>query len=844
MDTSLFSSRIVNFLSRISGQRLSQRDITPQVIFLALLIVVLRDIACADGVVTEEEMQRWQTILKRFVSREIKQLTQLISLGMKQHQISVHSPEFLMLTHPLSHSEKLLLISLSYEMSTADGEMDSREKNYLEIVGKQLGIKSQHLAVLEAGFTHQVNVEPDALDEVHFLLDPARFQSADPVFIQAANGILAALPGKLEPETTEQHATQSYWKLKKYQEYRKQLGNYCYQISQLIQDCKNHGILPQTLIGNIAEVSQKIKSQRFRLAVVGEFSKGKSTLLNALLGEEIQPVRAIPCSGTVTVIKYGTEKRVTCRYKDGRTEEIPFDQYKLKATISKDAALEHRSDELAQSDIEEIIFEHPELVLCKNGVEIVDSPGLNEHPDRTSITYKLLQDTDAVIFLTDAMRLLTEKEKELIQDMRYKLNNGSLDEPAENLFILVNFMDMLDNEEDLHDVRTRLENFVKNENLLINTGKSRVHYISAKLALKAIHNKYEDEYLKRFQFFTQSLENFLVLERGKVKIIHSIKELNSLITKVLNWLAQSKDVLDGNIQLSKTAKLEIFEKIGAVSGRELKIRILVNSQKKQAAFDVYDSWQYWYNKLPKNIVEKSISWSSQHSRVFEQKERIKEYTNRFLEELKAELNNWQQSSLDIIIKQYIGILDSEISQEINTLNTEFELIDKSLNTNFSDFIGHDIMEVDTTLFFGTLGRWSVNFLGGMLLVSTGLIFFVPLFVSSINKFTNWVDGQQDTRIKQKIIESGLVKFAESQDKITEQINQYISSIFESKIKSFSAVIAQAIALYENLLEQQEKAHNETLEQREAEKIWIYQKRQELEQVQNRLEVILSKCAIV
>ncbi|MEH1838872.1 MAG: hypothetical protein V7L20_08910 [Nostoc sp.] len=53
--------------------------------------------------------------------------------------------------------------------------------------------------------------------------------------------------------------------------------------------------------------------------------------------------------------------------------------------------------------------------------------------------------------------------------------------------------------------------------------------------------------------------------------------------------------------------------------------------------------------------------------------------------------------------------------------------------------------------------------------------------------------------------------------------------------------SQAIALYENLVEQQEKAHNETLEQREAQKMWIYQKRQELEQVQNGLEVILSKC---
>ncbi|MEA5628131.1 hypothetical protein [Nostoc sp. UHCC 0251] len=336
----------------------------------------------------------------------------------------------------------------------------------------------------------------------------------------------------------------------------------------------------------------------------------------------------------------------------------------------------------------------------------------------------------------------------------------------------------------------------------------------------------------------------MVLERGKVKIRHSINELNSLITKILNCLAQSRGVLDGNIQLSKAAKLEILEKIGAVSGREVKIRILGDCKKKQAASEIYNSWEKWYRQLPDIIAKRSINWSSQHSKVFEQKKILKEYRDRFIQDLKAELTTWQQSSFDIVIKPYIERFDSEISQEINALSTEFELIDKRLNTNFSDYISNNIKEVDTTLFFGTLGRWSVNLLGGMLLASTGLIFFVPLFIGSINKFTGWVDGQQDTGIKQKIIESGLAKFAESQDKIKEQINQYISSIFESKIKSFSAVIAQAIALYENLLEQQEKAHSETLEQREAEKMWIYQKREELEQVQNGLEIILSKCTIV
>ena len=162
-----------------------------------------------------------------------------------------------------------------------------------------------------------------------------------------------------------------------------------------------------------------------------------------MLGEEIQPAREIPCSGAVTVLKYGTQKRVICRYKDGREEEIPFNQYQLKATISEDAALGCLSDELAHSDIEEILFEHPDLELCSSGVEIIDSPGLNEHSERTAITQRILKDIDAAIFLTNASRSLTQGERDLLQDLKIQLNHGDENQPANNLFIVGNFMDMV-----------------------------------------------------------------------------------------------------------------------------------------------------------------------------------------------------------------------------------------------------------------------------------------------------------------------------------------------------------------------------------------------------------------
>ncbi len=435
MNTTLVGSEAVDLLSRITGQKLSQRDLTPPVLFMTDLVIVLLGVMLVDGTVTDEEKQRWQKTVNRFIPPQGngRQLTQLLSKGIRQNQVYKKLNELQTLTAPLSESERLLLIGFGYEMSAADGDMDAREKKYLEVIANRLGINPRHLAVLEAGFTHQGTVETAALDEVQFLLAPARFQELDTIFVKAASDMLAALPAKPEHKGTQQQLALSYGQLKEFQTYRKQLDNLCYQVFQIIQDCNNRDFLPKTLAEEIGKVSRKLQSQRFRVAVVGEFSQGKSTLLNALLGEEIQPVRAIPCSGTVTVLKHGEQKRVICRYKDKRQEEISFEQYQLKAAISEEAALGSLSDELVQSEIEEIIFEHPDLDLCRSGVEILDSPGLNEHPDRTAITQQLLKGTDAVIFLANASRPLTQGERDLMQDLKVQLNGGKADEPAEKL---------------------------------------------------------------------------------------------------------------------------------------------------------------------------------------------------------------------------------------------------------------------------------------------------------------------------------------------------------------------------------------------------------------------------
>jgi predicted GTPase len=131
-------------------------------------------------------------------------------------------------------------------------------------------------------------------------------------------------------KANQKQSVSSYQELKKFQEYRQQLDAVCEKLGLTLRDGSDRNVLSPNLTEEVTKVSRKLESQRFRVAVVGEFSKGKSTLLNALLGEEIQPVRDIPCSGTVTVLKYGPQQRVICKYKDGREEEISPSNIKIK----------------------------------------------------------------------------------------------------------------------------------------------------------------------------------------------------------------------------------------------------------------------------------------------------------------------------------------------------------------------------------------------------------------------------------------------------------------------------------------------------------------------------------
>jgi uncharacterized tellurite resistance protein B-like protein/tRNA U34 5-carboxymethylaminomethyl modifying GTPase MnmE/TrmE len=906
MDTSVISPQTVELISRLTGQKLHQQDITPPVLFLAGLVTVLLGVIHADGTVSAEETQRLLNLMELIpANHSLRQLVMPMVNGVEEQQIYKKIQVLLALTACFSEEEKLLLISFGYQMSAADGTMGDRETGYLTLIGNRLEIDSRYLAVLSASFNNQTISDTAALVEVHSLLDPAQFQSLDSLFVRASSHIIEDLPTKpqykinqldsvqiiadlpaeltqkinqldsiqiiedlpteLKQPNNQNHSVSSYQELQQFQQYRQELNDVCKTLSSSLRDGSDRNVLSPNLIEELKKESRQLQSQRFRVAVVGEFSKGKSTLLNALLGEEIQPVRDIPCSGTVTVLKYGPQQRVICKYKDGREEEISPEQYQDKAAISEEAALGDVGDELINSELQEIIFEHPNLELCCNGVEIIDTPGLNEQAERTLVTEQVLKTTDAVIFLTHAQNALTEKERELLLYLKKELNSGKDGEAAKSIFVLVNFADLLRREESRKQVRQRVETIVKNQNLI--AGENRIHLISAQLALDAILYQTENEYVKSFQDFTKSLEQFLIEKRGAIALQESATRLKQIIDTGCAELNQYREMLEGKLTVSPGDKAKIFEQIAELSGRDVKIQLLAIKIRQECLEESHESGNEWLKGLRERIISKSANWTSKHSHLWSQDQLITDYANQFVRELTQDINLWTNHKLSEIVKQKIGVLDDQIYDNLEPICEEFELFDLRLNTNlftqFKDFAtsgnrgGIRITGIGIAASISNIGVDVGGFVGGTLGIGAAVgaaLFFltgvgtIPVILGALAAAAGgglgWsqLDGDVvKAQIKEKVCELGFQKFEESSQSIfIKNIQEKIIAVFEKRTEATSDVMLKAISLWENLLEQQEKRDRQNQAECEAEKAWLADKRRELEQIQNQIEAILMR----
>ncbi len=161
------------------------------------------------------------------------------------------------------------------------------------------------------------------------------------------------------------------------------------------------------------------------------------------------------------------------------------------------------------------------LEICKNGIEIIDSPGLNEDMGRQTITLDYLSTVDAVIFVVSCDSPVSLSERNTIDTI--------IQAGHSHIFFICNRFDIIDEEE-----QSRIKNYCRSVlNPLTEYGNRFIFFISACNALKGRQNNIIEMVRESGLIEVEnSLQTFLATERGRVKILLPAFELYEAINDV------------------------------------------------------------------------------------------------------------------------------------------------------------------------------------------------------------------------------------------------------------------------------------------------------------------------
>ena len=119
--------------------------------------------------------------------------------------------------------------------------------------------------------------------------------------------------------------------------------------------------------GEAEDLAERVAEGRFFVACVGQFKRGKSTLIDALIGESILPTGFVPVTTVPTVVRFGKTRNARVRAANGAWRQI--DLHELQQYVSE----EHNPDNEKQITGAEVFVPSQLLV---TGMCLVDTPGL------------------------------------------------------------------------------------------------------------------------------------------------------------------------------------------------------------------------------------------------------------------------------------------------------------------------------------------------------------------------------------------------------------------------------------------------------------------------------------
>ncbi|MGK5082968.1 dynamin family protein [Bdellovibrionota bacterium FG-1] len=310
------------------------------------------------------------------------------------------------------------------------------------------------------------------------------------------------------------------------------------------------------------------------IAFVGEFSVGKTSLVNRALGESILPTDVTPTTGVITRVRYGANRELSLSRQSG-------------TQTYKDNEIMAGSNELtleAGSKINAAVLSHPSM---QELVEIIDTPGVNDlRNSDASVLYNLLPECDGIVLVLSASAVLKKSEAIFLKERLFSVSRSCLS-------IVINGLDRVREAPDqiAKAARTRLLNTLGPSGLdagpiwvvsakqnsafeclpaqpsvsLPNCGAALIERLAAKIQLRR-----EDGKRERTHFLLKTAEAVL------------LNEIQSLSDPLKNGRRLSAETLDKLRSLAARTRKDAVELAKARSALEKEMHAFLDAAEKEA----------------------------------------------------------------------------------------------------------------------------------------------------------------------------------------------------------------------------------------------------------------------
>ena len=497
---------------------------------------------------------------------------------------------------------------------------------------------------------------------------------------------------------------------------------------------------------------KKRASDEFSLVVMGDFKRGKSTLINALLGKNVAPADVSPETMTINKISFGSEPSREAILKNGKRLRL-------------------NADELSRSELEQIIqrlpapIDHIEiqenLPILKE-ISIVDTPGLG---DVLKSFEEQVQDylnrADAIIYVVSVLSPLSESEQAY-------LCASILPQRFSSLIVAANMSDCLDTEEEIQRVKKEIV--------------QRVSAFSENASVYAVSAL--DEYCRKLSYRRPNPELGGFLENSFLEFESDIQ----------NEIVLQKDLIKTQrvLALAKAMSSDVRKRIEVISNM-LKLN---RAQLEKVSQKCEEENVNLHQTLQKNQEELKATISELFSIA-------QNWMATFLNRLKAEIQQVQKSGETVLIQKYFQfyLIDTVREAILKCLEEHQKIIEGKIRNIARDFSNQALFDhpaeqlseiavniadiswtgADTASFVLTEGIYLL----GLSSQPTGLSFLGQTIAGFV----------RESRIKNKqmdLLKPVLDDFGTLENQIYGQLRQAYDSFYEKSCEKLEESFSQQI----------------------------------------------------